>query len=158
MDKCCIFYCIRHDQGKIPGCCMMDTAFIFSIQTIGCNKMCVLTSQLFCFFIHLLCKTFYGSADMFRDGHSGIIMAFQHQGIEKILQIKLLAFPHAKTCLWLRCRIPGNLYVIISLCQLQSKNTGHYLCGAGIRPSFVCFFSVQHTAGLPIHENCRKCI
>ena len=33
MDKCCIFYCIRHDQGKIPGCCMMDTAFIFSIQT-----------------------------------------------------------------------------------------------------------------------------
>ena len=78
--------------------------------------------------------------------------------LPQLLVGMVLAFPHAKTCLWLRCRILGNLYVIISLCQLQSKNTGHYLCGAGIRPSFVCFFSVQHTAVLPIHKNCRKCI
>ena len=118
--------------------------------------MCVRTAKLLCFLIHHRRKSFHRTSDMFRDRDRGIVVALQHQRVQKVFQIILLSFLDTKPYIWLRGSIGRNLYIIIAFTVFQGKDAGQDFRGACIRSRCFALFFIQDTPRIPIHQNCRK--
>ena len=124
-----------------------------SIQPVRCNKMRILTADLFRFGIHQFRESLHRAADMLRDRHRGIIVGLQHQGIQQILQIKAVPFRYSQMHLGLGRRIGRNFHLILKISQLQRQNTGHDLCRARHGQRHIPLFSIQNTPGIGIHKH-----
>ena len=135
---------------------MMTSPVILRIQSVRCHKMCVRTAKLLCFLIHHRRKSFHRTSDMFRDRDRGIVVALQHQRVQKVFQIILLSFLDTKPYIWLRGSIGRNLYIIIAFTVFQGKDAGQDFRGACIRSRCFALFFIQDTPRIPIHQNCRK--
>ena len=59
---------------------------IGGVQTVGRNKIGIAAADVPGLLIHHPRESLHAPADMLRHGRGGIIMGFQHQGIQKILQ------------------------------------------------------------------------
>ena len=154
VQKCFVFNSIAHDQCQIFGCCVMFSVLILSIQAIGCDKIRILTSYLFCFPVEHSGKAFHASPAVFCNGNRCIIVAFQHKGIQKILQIILFSFLKSQLHFRLGCGILRNLNIIIPRRVLQCHNTGKHLGCAGICQRTLPVLFIEYSAGLSVHEDC----
>lgn len=99
-QKRVIFAAVVHDPGKIGGSSAVTGSFVRCVQTVGRNKVTVFAADLRSLGVHHIRKFSHGSADAFRNDHSGIIMRLQHKGIQQIFQIKTI--PLGKTAFCLR--------------------------------------------------------
>ena len=145
VQECFVFNSIAHDQCQISGCCVMFSVLILSIQAIGCDKIRILTSYLFCFPVEHSGKAFHASPAVFCNGNRCIIVAFQHKGIQKILQIILFSLMDAKPHIWLRGSIGRNLYIIIAFAVFQGKDAGQDFRGTCIRSRCFALLFVEDT-------------
>ena len=123
------------------------------VQSIGCNKICILTPQAFCLFIHQCGKPFHAAPYIFRDHDRCIIVGFQHQGIQQVTQAVFLPGPDPQMDLGLGGGRGGYGYTVLQISHLQGQDTCHYLCGAGHGANDVLALSIQDTAAATVHEN-----
>ena len=122
---------IRKYSCKICSCCSMffchlaailHCIFCRSIQSIGCNKACIFTTDLYCLFIHHISKSLYTASYMFCNCNGRIIMGFQHKRIQQILQPVFLSLSDMQLHLRHGRRIGRYFYHILQIRTLQCKN------------------------------------
>ncbi len=89
---------------------------------------------------------------MFRNDHSGVVVGFQHQRIEKIFQLIIftgfdieLNFGHTGC-------IRGSFGVILQTAVFQGKDTGHDFSCACHGHDPVAVFFIQNAPGICIHQ------
>ena len=131
---------IPHNSRQIFRRCMMNSVFVFSIQPVWCHKIRVVAPQFFCFLIHQTCKLIHSSWNMLRHCPRTVIVRLQHNWVQEIFHIKLIAFLHPKMHFRLSCCFFRNCYNIVKISFFQRKNTGHNLRGAGHRHHVISVF------------------
>ena len=72
----------------------LPTLLILRIQPVGRQKICIITAKFRCLPVHHVREIFHAAPDRFRDGHCGVIVGFQHQGVKKVFQSVFLPFSH----------------------------------------------------------------
>ena len=119
--------------------------------------MRICTADCCGFFIHKRCKFLYTSADGLCNHYRRVVMRFQHQGIQKIAKQKLFSLPHTEMYFrrcgcFSRCSCDRLL-----LSVFQCQNACHDFRCARHCHRICLTFSEQHTAGIAIHQACRRC-
>ena len=62
----------------------VNPIFILCIQSIRRNKMCICTTDFYCFSVHQIGKCFNASTNIFSYCNSTVVMTFKHQRIKQI--------------------------------------------------------------------------
>ena len=125
------------------------------IQPIGRNKIGIPAAQSGSLFIHHCREPFHAASYMLCYHHSRVIIGFQHQGIQQVLQPVLLSFPHPQVHLGLGSGIGRRLHRILPPSILQSQDTGHNFGGTGHGPDNILSLPIQYSACIPIHKDSR---
>ena len=147
---------VPHDQRQVVSGGVMHSPAILIIQSVGRHKMTVRTPDFRRLLIHHPGEALHGTSDMLRYGHRCIVMALQHQGIEKVFQIILFSLLHIQLHVRLSRRPRRDFDVIVSLSVFQGKYTGENLCGTGVGPGIISVFFIQNSPGPGIHKHCGK--
>ena len=132
---------IAHNRGQIPGRCRVGSSIIVSVKPVGRHKICILASDLPGLLVHQSCKCFHGAGDSFRNHYSAVIVGFQHQRIQNILQIVLFLSPDSQPDFGLAGRIVGSRHDLSLFHILQGQYARHNLCRAGHRLCLVLILS-----------------
>ena len=147
-------HAVAQDQRQLSGGCGMDAARIRigGVQAVGRNKISITAADVSGLLIHHLCESLHAPADMLRHGRGGIIMGFQHQGIQKILQP--IGFPGANIQLDVRHRggVFRHGHRIRKIPVFQGQDTGHKLRRAGHGKDLIRVFPIKQTAAVPVNE------
>ena len=125
---------------------VMYSPSVLIVQSVWRYKMCVCASDFRSFLIHHPGEALHGTSDMFRYGHRRIVMALQHQRIEKVFQIILFPLLHIQLYVRLSGRPCRNFNIIVSRSVFQGEYTGENLCGTGVRPGIVPVFFIQNSS------------
>ena len=125
----------------------------YPIQPVGRNKIGIPAAKPHSLLIHYCGKPFHAASYVLRYHPSRIIIGFQHQGIQKVLQPVLLSLPYPQVHLGLGGGIGGRLHRILPPSVLQSQDTGHNFRGTGHGPDNILSLPIQNSAGIPIHKD-----
>ncbi len=95
---------------------------------------------------------------MFRDGHGGIIVGFQHQRVEQIFHIVLITLLHTEMDLGHGGGIGACAHRFAGASGLQYEDSGHDLCRAGHGGLLTTFLSIKDAAGSAVHDTGVFCL
>ena len=139
---------ILHDTCQVCRCCGMHLLLLphcdSCIQAVGCDKISILTPQFPSLGVHHIRESLHTSSQMFCNHHSRIIVALQHQGIQKVSKAEGFSLCHSQMYFRPGCRIGGCCHNILRVTLLQSQNTGHNLSGTGHGPFLKPVFFIEY--------------
>ena len=126
---------------------------VVAVQTVGRLKGRLVAAVGAGFLRHGLAEGFHGATQMFRDGDGGVVVGFQHEGVEKIRQEKLTAGPGAQMHFGSGSRPVGKCDDVGEIAVFQRVKTGHDLCGAGHGKLRFFFFAKKNPLITAVHQN-----
>ena len=128
------------------------------VQPVGGDKIRVTASQIPGFLIHQGREALHASAHMLRDHYGRVVVRFQHQAVEQILQPEGLPLIHAQMDLRLSRRILGCGHGVREISIFQGYDTGHNLRRTCHGTGHALIFPIQDSACFRVHQNSRLCI
>ena len=126
---------------------------IVAVQTVGRLEGSLPAAKGAGFLRHGGAELLHGTADMFGDGHGGVIVGLQHESVEQVGQEKLAAGRGAQMDLRGGGRIFRKCDDVIQVPVFQGVETGHDLGGAGHGKFLPLVFSKEHPLVRPVHQN-----